>query len=62
MQVNVGGVDRIIRFIIGLALLAVVVFGSGSWRWFGLLGIVPIATALMRFCPLYSVCRINTAK
>ncbi|MFO7265561.1 MAG: DUF2892 domain-containing protein [Limnochordales bacterium] len=62
MQANVGGADRVIRFLIGIALLSLVVFGSGSWRWLGLLGVVPIATALLRFCPLYTVFRINTAK
>lgn len=62
MQANVGGADRVIRFLIGIALLSLVVFGSGIWRWLGLLGVVPIATALLRFCPLYTVFRINTAK
>lgn len=62
MQANVGGADRVIRIIVGLALLSLVVFGSGGWRWAGLLGIVPIATALLRYCPLYTVFRINTSK
>lgn len=62
MQINVGGLDRIIRFIVGLALLSMLFLGSGSWRWVGLVGIVPLLTALMRYCPLYTVLRINTAK
>lgn len=62
MQINVGGLDRIIRFIVGLALLSLLFLGSGSWRWVGLVGIVPLLTALMRYCPLYTVFRVNTAK
>lgn len=62
MQINVGGLDRIIRFIVGLALLSMLFLGSGSWRWVGLVGIVPLLTALMRYCPLYTVFRVNTAK
>lgn len=62
MQQNVGGADRIIRFVVGIALLALVFILEGSARWFGLIGIVPIVTASLRWCPLWSVFRINTNK
>ncbi|MFS8523271.1 MAG: DUF2892 domain-containing protein [Limnochordales bacterium] len=62
MQANVGNVDRIIRIIVGLALLSMLFLVEGSLRWVGLVGIIPLATAFMRFCPLYSIFRINTAK
>lgn len=62
MQVNVGGVDRVIRIIVGLALLSLLFLLEGSSRWLGLIGIVPLATAFLRYCPLYSVFRINTSK
>lgn len=62
MQANVGNVDRIIRIIVGLALLSMLFLVEGNLRWVGLVGIIPLATAFMRFCPLYSIFRINTAK
>lgn len=62
MQINVGGTDRIIRIIIGLALLSLLFILPGSSRWLGLIGIVPLGTAFLRYCPLYSVLRINTNK
>lgn len=62
MQANVGNVDRVIRIIVGLALLSMLFLVEGSLRWVGLVGIIPLATAFMRFCPLYSIFRINTAK
>jgi hypothetical protein len=60
MQANVGGTDRVLRVLIGLALLSLLYFGEGNLKWVGLIGIVPIATALMRFCPLYTLLGINT--
>ena len=51
MKANVGGIDRTLRIIIGIALLALCAVPSvGLW---GLIGIVPLATGLMRFCPFY---------
>lgn len=60
MNANVGNVDRVIRIVLGLALLSLLVVGEGQMKWLGLLGIVPIATALLRFCPLYKVLGMNT--
>jgi hypothetical protein len=60
MTANVGSADRIIRIIVGIVLLAFAALYQGEWRWVGLIGIVPIATALMRFCPLYTVLGIRT--
>jgi hypothetical protein len=51
MQANVGSIDRAIRMLIGLGLIAATLLGSiGAWGWIGL---VPLATALFRFCPAY---------
>lgn len=59
MKCNVGTVDRLLRIIIGLVIaLLGVVFDS----WWGLIGIVPIATGLFRFCPLYVPFKISTDK
>lgn len=60
MKANVGGVDRIVRIVAGLALIAWALFGSGpSWAW---IGVVPLATGLINFCPAYSILGINTCK
>lgn len=59
MKCNVGSVDRLLRIIIGLVIaLLGVVFDS----WWGLIGIIPIATGLFRFCPLYVPFKISTDK
>ena len=58
MKANVGGLDRGLRISMGLVLLSLVVIGPQSW-W-GLLGLVPLATGLMSFCPLYTLLGINS--
>ena len=57
-KVNEGTADRIFRAIVGIGLLSIVFVGPKTpWGW---LGIVPLATSLMGWCPLYSVLGINT--
>ncbi len=51
MTANIGGIDRIIRIIAGLALIAAAL--TGFIGWWGLIGIVPLATGFIRFCPAY---------
>lgn len=58
MQANAGKLDRILRVIVGLVLLSLTVIGSQS-MW-GLVGLVPLLTGLMGFCPLYTVLGIKT--
>jgi len=60
MTPNVGTADRVIRLVVGIALLAFAAFDHGEWRWVGLIGIVPIATALFRFCPGYTLLGMRT--
>ena len=60
MQANVGGMDKIVRIVAGLALLAMTVVGPKT-LW-GLVGIVPLATAFMNFCPAYTLLGVNTCK
>lgn len=62
MKANVGGMDRFIRMIIGLALLSLMLFIDGNWKYIGLIGLVPIFTALIKFCPLYTLFGVNTCK
>lgn len=60
---NVGKIDRIIRIVIGVALLAgFVISPDAPYRWLYLIGIVPLATGLMSSCALYSLIGINTCK
>ncbi len=58
MQANVGGIDRALRIVVGLALISLVFVGPKT-LW-GLVGIVPILTGLVRFCPVYPLLGINT--
>lgn len=60
MTVNVGVVDRAIRAIVGLVLLALVFVGPES-LW-GLIGLLPLATAAMGNCPAYSLMGIRTCR
>lgn len=60
MKANVGGVDRAIRTVIGIALLALIFVLEGNARWWGLVGLVPLATALVRVCPAYSLFGLST--
>jgi len=58
MKANVGTIDRAARVIIGVALIALAATGTvGIW---GYIGLVPLATALFRFCPAYVPLGINT--
>lgn len=59
---NVGGIDRILRIIVGAALVLwfLVDQGTGFWHWAKLIGIVPLATGLLSTCPLYSVLGVST--
>lgn len=58
MKSNVGGVDRILRIVIGAALIVWAALLSGpAWAW---VGVVPLVTGIIRLCPLYSVLGFNT--
>lgn len=60
MAPNVGGIDKTLRIVVGLALLSLFFFADGAAKWWGLVGIVPLGTALLNFCPLYPILGINT--
>ncbi|GMQ99847.1 MAG: DUF2892 domain-containing protein [Zetaproteobacteria bacterium] len=60
MNPNVGTIDKVIRVIIGTALISLVFVGPQTpWGW---IGVVPIVTALVSFCPLYTILGIKTCK
>lgn len=57
MKANVGGIDRILRVVGGLGLIAWALMGGPVWAW---IGVVPLATATFSFCPLYPLLGIST--
>jgi hypothetical protein len=59
MKQNVHSIDRIARIILGAALLAFYVLGSSDYKIFALLGIIPLLTGLVGFCPIYTLLGIN---
>lgn len=60
LTTNIGTTDRLVRIVAGLALIALTLMGQiGIWGW---LGLVPLATAFLKFCPAYSLFGIRTCK
>lgn len=60
-QANVGSLDRVLRVIVGIALLALFfVYPAAGWRYWALIGIIPLVTGLVGTCPLYSVLGLST--
>ena len=58
MKSNVGGIDRTIRIVAGLALIGLAATGTvGAWGW---IGIVPLATGAIGWCPPYAILGFNT--
>ena len=60
MAANVGGMDRTLRIVVGIVLIAMYFLLEGPARYLGLVGLVALFTGLFSFCPLYSVLGINT--
>jgi len=59
---NVGAIDRSLRIIAGLVILSLIFAVEGSNRWWGLLGLVPLATGLVGWCPAYLPFGVSTRK
>ena len=57
MKANVGGIDRILRAAVGVALVAWAAFGGPVLAW---VGVIPLATAAVRFCPPYPLIGLST--
>ena len=57
MKTNVGGIDKIIRILAGVALIAWALMGGPVWAW---IGVVPLATGVMGWCPAYTLFGMNT--
>lgn len=61
LKTNVGGVDRVARIIAGVVLLSLFfIYPDASWRYFALIGVVPLFTGLFGTCPLYSLFGLST--
>jgi len=58
MKANVGGIDRILRIVIGLVLVGLA--ATGTVGWWGWLGLVPLATGALGWCPPYAIFGFNT--
>lgn len=60
MVCNVGSADRALRIVAGVALIGLTLAGTiGPWGW---LGVVPLATGLVRFCPVYTLLGMSTCR
>jgi hypothetical protein len=63
MTRNVGGIDRAVRIVAGLLLIAFAIpigFPDVGWNWIGWIGVVPLLTGLVGNCPAYSVVGLST--
>ena len=58
MKANVGGIDKVLRVVVGVALIVwAAALGGPVWAW---IGVVPLATGLMGWCPAYTLLGIKT--
>ena len=62
MKANVGGIDRVVRIIAGLAILSLYFVLEGNARWWALAGLVVLATGVIRWCPAYLPFGISSSK
>ncbi len=59
---NVGTVDKVLRVVLGVGILSLLFILEGNLRWLGLIGLVPLATVALSWCPLYTLIGIKTNK
>ena len=59
MKTNVGGIDRVVRVVVGVALVGWALTGGPVWAW---IGVVPILTAALGWCPLYLPFGLSTGR
>lgn len=58
MKSNVGGIDRALRIIVGISLIALAL--AGTIGWWGWIGVVPVFTGLFGYCPAYRLLGLST--
>ncbi len=59
MKANVGNIDKIIRIVIGLVII---IWGIAAGSWWGLIGLIPLITGVINWCPLYKLLGISSRK
>ena len=59
---NLGSVERVIRVVVGLALLSALVVVDGNVRYWGLIGLMPLLTGLAGWCPPYALFGFSTCR
>lgn len=59
MNANIGSIDRYLRILIGILIIG---YGFFAKSWWGLIGIVPVITALTKYCPVYGIIKFSTNK
>lgn len=59
MKINESNPDRIIRAILGVAIIAI---GYATQSWWGAIGLIPLVTALVGICPVYSIFGVSTSR
>jgi len=62
MHANVGGFDRVLRIVAGLAILSLYFFLEGPNRWWALVGLLPLVTGFVAWCPAYVPFGFRTCK
>ena len=62
MKRNVGRTEKWIRIIVGIAILSLLIFIPSGWRWLGLIGLIPLITGILNYCPTYALLGISTYK
>jgi hypothetical protein len=62
MNKNAGTADRAVRIVAGLVILSLYFAVDPAWRWWTLLGLVPLLTGLLGWCPAYTLLGIRTCK
>ncbi|NJL50281.1 MAG: DUF2892 domain-containing protein [Blastochloris sp.] len=60
MTKNIGGIDRAVRIIAGIGLIAFALLSTSEFAWAGWIGVVPLATAMLGWCPAYSIVGLST--
>ena len=60
MTVNLGRTDRIIRIVAGVAILSLLALLDSGARWLGLIGLVPLVSAFVGWCPAYALFGLST--
>jgi hypothetical protein len=56
---NMGMADRAIRLVLGVVLIAIALTGVSAWGW---IGVIPLVTAFVKFCPIYAVLGLKTCQ